>query len=288
MQDRDKWSDRKYRNELVAYEAKYDRLAYSSECTLNRLSDVTNNSLASDLDSPASYSRSPTPVSASIQNYAKTMDASKMREFDPRAKGLFLLTGLVFPSHVCITNMSSWYHHSEDRVGRTGRHTGDLEEVPPPLSYFAQSPATHCTRAGPLWREDQGVVFRAYEPHLATWTPAMSVDLLNTAMFSRSRVLNYFRSTVSPPRSCPPSADSGYLTDGMEDVFGGKKRNLGGTSSEHLDVVVVRPFAGGKLTGFEAPRQVHTASHPCSRFFVQEGSITKDVAELTVLLVYEL
>ncbi|PBK84005.1 hypothetical protein ARMGADRAFT_615591 [Armillaria gallica] len=52
------------------------------------------------------------------------MNASEMRECSKRSRAL----DLVFPSHVCIMNMSSWHHHSEDRVGRTGRHTGDLEE----------------------------------------------------------------------------------------------------------------------------------------------------------------
>ncbi|PBK64800.1 hypothetical protein ARMSODRAFT_451362 [Armillaria solidipes] len=42
MRERDKVLSEKYRKEIVAHEAKYDRLKHSAEDTLNRLSDLTN------------------------------------------------------------------------------------------------------------------------------------------------------------------------------------------------------------------------------------------------------
>ncbi|KAK0224959.1 hypothetical protein EDD85DRAFT_959248 [Armillaria nabsnona] len=282
-------------------------LASLREQDKRRLSDVENNSLASDLDSPASYSRSPTPVSASIQNYAKTMDASEMRECTDCARGLWALSFfLMSASRICRAGTTILKIESAEQEGTPGiwrrsrRPCRTLPSRPPPTVPEQDRYGGDVFEADIIpivyqyHREDQGVVFRAYEPHLATWTPATSVDLLNTAMFSRSRVLNCFRSTVSP-RSCPPSADSVYLTGQATRRYGGRvwreetcmslhpmlggrpelcvdipygrmelavaeefrgwPGNLGGTSSEHLDVVVVRPFAGGELTGFEAPRQ---------------------------------
>ncbi|PBK79053.1 hypothetical protein ARMGADRAFT_1172536 [Armillaria gallica] len=180
---------------------------------------------------------------------------------------------------------------------------------------FELSVISHSTR-----REEQHVVFPAYAPHCTRWTPAMSVGLLNTAVFS---CLQSF--LLGPIFPLPTVFASGLKQrdlhtwyshfhqrsreDDSEGEFGGKKgasfpvepltfvadiRATGG--SEHFNVVVARPFARDKLRDVDRvpglPRTWITltgpkamliaASYPCNSFFVREVSVTKDVAKLTV------
>ncbi|PBK86834.1 hypothetical protein ARMGADRAFT_1086325 [Armillaria gallica] len=143
------------------------------------------------------------------QDYAKTMDASEMRECSKWSWAL----GKTFTIQSIPELRAFFFSQALSFLLITGRHIGILEEGI--ILPAAPTPVILCPVAcHPLYqeqdhyggdvfkadviptvyqchREEQGVVFRAYEPHLVMWTPVMSVDLLIPTVFSCS-VFNHF------------------------------------------------------------------------------------------------
>ncbi len=123
----------------MAYEAKYDRLAHSVEFTLNR---VTNTLLASSRSDPF-YAIANLSLNLWDQNYAKTMNASEMRECSKRSWALgktFTIQSIPELRAFFFSQALSFLLMSASRIcragttilriesGRTGRHIGDLEK----------------------------------------------------------------------------------------------------------------------------------------------------------------